>query len=126
MWVRIAAHFPVWYEPEILACFRRHHASETNRVDRAGTEMGDRGRTPQLYLSRARTRRGPDIPGRGRRISPLDTSGKLTPGTFRSGSTPRELLDRRLAHQAVGLVTVLRHPERGDRPIARVRFSVKV
>ena len=41
MWVRIAAHFPVWYEPEILACFRRHDASETNRVDRAGSDLLD-------------------------------------------------------------------------------------
>ena len=29
MWVRIAAHFPVWYEPEPLALYRVHDSSIT-------------------------------------------------------------------------------------------------
>lgn len=29
MWIRIAAHYPIWYEPTILAAFRRHSASWT-------------------------------------------------------------------------------------------------
>jgi glycosyltransferase involved in cell wall biosynthesis len=36
MWVRIAAGFPVWYEPQILACYRRHRGSETSRLSAAG------------------------------------------------------------------------------------------
>ncbi len=32
MWVRIAAHFPVWYEPRKLAYYRRHAQSETQRL----------------------------------------------------------------------------------------------
>lgn len=32
LWVRIAAHFRVWYEPRILACYRRHAQSETARL----------------------------------------------------------------------------------------------
>lgn len=32
MWVRIAAHFPVWYDPKILAVFRRHAGSESSRL----------------------------------------------------------------------------------------------
>jgi hypothetical protein len=32
MWVRIAAQFPVWYEPRVLAHYRRHAGSETNRL----------------------------------------------------------------------------------------------
>jgi glycosyltransferase involved in cell wall biosynthesis len=32
MWVRIAAQFPVWYEPRVLAHYRRHASSETNRL----------------------------------------------------------------------------------------------
>lgn len=34
MWVRIAAQFPVWYEPRVLAYYRRHARSETNRLRR--------------------------------------------------------------------------------------------
>lgn len=36
MWVRIAARFPVWYEPRTLACYRRHGNSETSRLTAAG------------------------------------------------------------------------------------------
>ena len=36
MWVRIAARFPVWYEPRPLAVFRRHAASESARLLTAG------------------------------------------------------------------------------------------
>jgi glycosyltransferase involved in cell wall biosynthesis len=36
MWVRIAAAHAVWYEPQILACYRRHRGSETSRLDQAG------------------------------------------------------------------------------------------
>ena len=31
MWVRIAAHFPIWYEPRALAVYRMHGASNTGR-----------------------------------------------------------------------------------------------
>jgi glycosyltransferase involved in cell wall biosynthesis len=31
MWVRIAASFPVWYEPELLAAYRSHADSNTGR-----------------------------------------------------------------------------------------------
>jgi hypothetical protein len=32
MWVRIAAHYDVWYEPRVLAYYRRHDSSETARL----------------------------------------------------------------------------------------------
>jgi glycosyltransferase involved in cell wall biosynthesis len=32
MWVRIAARFPVWYDPRVLAVFRRHSGSESSRL----------------------------------------------------------------------------------------------
>lgn len=32
MWVRIAARYEVWYEPQVLATFRRHGASESSRL----------------------------------------------------------------------------------------------
>ncbi len=34
LWVRIAAHFRVWYEPQMLAYYRRHEANETARLRR--------------------------------------------------------------------------------------------
>jgi glycosyltransferase involved in cell wall biosynthesis len=32
MWVRIAAHYPIGYEPEILAQYREHNSSNTSRT----------------------------------------------------------------------------------------------
>jgi glycosyltransferase involved in cell wall biosynthesis len=41
MWVRIAAHHPVWYEPELLACYRVHAESESTRLHRGGESIAD-------------------------------------------------------------------------------------
>jgi hypothetical protein len=39
MWVRIAAHYPVWYEVEPLASYRMHSDSNTGRHIRTGEDM---------------------------------------------------------------------------------------
>lgn len=36
MWKRIAAHYSVWYEPELLACYRLHSSSESSRLVKSG------------------------------------------------------------------------------------------
>ncbi|MGK7920986.1 MAG: methyltransferase domain-containing protein [Trichodesmium sp.] len=36
IWKRIAAFYPIWFEPEILACFRLHSFSETSRLMQSG------------------------------------------------------------------------------------------
>jgi len=36
MWVRIAAQFPVWHEPAVLAAYRRHNANESSRLFSSG------------------------------------------------------------------------------------------
>lgn len=36
MWVRIAAYFPVWYEPTMLASYRLHSLSTTSEITRSG------------------------------------------------------------------------------------------
>lgn len=41
MWVRIAAHTPVWYDPVTLAVYRRHPANETSRLVSAGVIWPD-------------------------------------------------------------------------------------
>jgi glycosyltransferase involved in cell wall biosynthesis len=41
MWKRIAAQYPVWYEPAILAAFRAHSASCTAAGIRSGKVYGD-------------------------------------------------------------------------------------
>lgn len=39
MWVRIAAHFPIWYESEPLAVYRMHSNSNTGRHIRSAEDM---------------------------------------------------------------------------------------
>jgi glycosyltransferase involved in cell wall biosynthesis len=39
MWVRIAARYPIWYEPRKLAAYRRHDASTTTRSSRNAKEL---------------------------------------------------------------------------------------
>jgi GT2 family glycosyltransferase len=41
MWVRIAAKYDVWYEPRVLASYRRHGATETARLQAAGATTAD-------------------------------------------------------------------------------------
>jgi len=41
MWKRIAAHYPVWYEPEALALYRIHQQSDTSRLMRTGANIRD-------------------------------------------------------------------------------------
>ena len=41
MWVRIAARYPVWYEPEPLAVYRQHANSSSSRQIQTGENMRD-------------------------------------------------------------------------------------
>jgi hypothetical protein len=41
MWCRIAVQFPVWYEPEVLACYRVHPNTVTSRLIAEGRDIED-------------------------------------------------------------------------------------
>ena len=41
MWKRIAAHYPVWYEPQALAHYRVHSSSDTSDLIRSGANIVD-------------------------------------------------------------------------------------
>lgn len=41
MWVRIAAHLPVWYEPKCLACYRVHSNNDTGTLMLTGANVRD-------------------------------------------------------------------------------------
>ena len=57
MWIRIAAHYPVWYEPTILAAFRRHSGSWTTACVRSAETIVAEQRciaSVRAYLPRAK------------------------------------------------------------------------
>jgi glycosyltransferase involved in cell wall biosynthesis len=41
MWIRIAAHYPIWYEPELLAAYRIREGSNTSRLILTGENIRD-------------------------------------------------------------------------------------
>jgi glycosyltransferase involved in cell wall biosynthesis len=41
MWKRIAARYPVWYEPRPLACYQRHRSSQTAKLRRTGRNIAE-------------------------------------------------------------------------------------
>lgn len=41
MWVRIASAYDVWYEPRVLASYRRHRGAETARLEAVGQTVAD-------------------------------------------------------------------------------------
>jgi len=41
MWVRIASAYDVWYEPRVLASYRRHRGAETARLEAKGETVAD-------------------------------------------------------------------------------------
>lgn len=56
MWKRIAAHYPIWYDPQVLACFRLHSASESSRLIKSGTNIADTRKAIEIshsYLPKA-------------------------------------------------------------------------
>ena len=48
MWIRIAAHYPIWYEPEPLACYREHTASDTTRLRKSAKNISDTRRSIEI------------------------------------------------------------------------------
>ena len=48
MWKRIAAAYPLWYEPEALACYRRHDESASITFQRSGANMAEIDRSIAL------------------------------------------------------------------------------
>lgn len=52
MWTRLAARYPIWYEPAVLACYRSHPGSETFRLRRANLEGEDLGKCMAVIARR--------------------------------------------------------------------------
>jgi glycosyltransferase involved in cell wall biosynthesis len=59
MYTRIAAHYPIWHEPELLALYRRHPHSLTRR----GIRSGQNARDARLAIATYK-RHAPTMPSR--------------------------------------------------------------
>ena len=64
MWTRIAVHHDVWYEPCVLADYRRHAASETTRLQASGATDLDVLRAIEVIGAQLPTQYRRDLTGR--------------------------------------------------------------
>jgi glycosyltransferase involved in cell wall biosynthesis len=67
MWVRIAAHYQVWYEPRVLAAYRRHDRSNTGRNTRNADELRYSKLAMELFEPLLPPARAKGIVGQARR-----------------------------------------------------------
>jgi glycosyltransferase involved in cell wall biosynthesis len=51
MWTRIAAHYPVWYEPQVLGCSRMHSLSESAGFIRSAENIMDERRAIEIIYA---------------------------------------------------------------------------
>jgi glycosyltransferase involved in cell wall biosynthesis len=51
MWKRIASYYPIWYEPEPLACYRTHSSSHTSGLVRSGANIANTRRAIEISQS---------------------------------------------------------------------------
>jgi glycosyltransferase involved in cell wall biosynthesis len=51
MWIRVAANYPIWYEPEVLAAWRIHSGSKTTELMRSGGNVADARRCIEISHS---------------------------------------------------------------------------
>lgn len=51
MWKRVSAYYPIGYEPQILACYRSHSASESSRLLRSGSNIIDTRKAIEIAKS---------------------------------------------------------------------------
>jgi hypothetical protein len=73
MWVRIAAHYPVWYEVEPLARYRMHSNSNTGRYMRSGENLRDVRRAIAIIRAYLPATAAEEISRRSRTHWALDT-----------------------------------------------------
>jgi len=80
MWVRIAAHYPVWYEPEALAVYRMHDDSNTGRHVRSGEDMRYTAMAIDMFETYLPRDAAAAVAGRAREtyaLAALDTADRM-------------------------------------------------
>ena len=84
MWVRIAADFPIWYDPSPLAAYRIHRASNTGRHLASAADAAYNRKAIGIFGAYLPADRAADLTRRARRtyaLSALGTADEL----FRGG-----------------------------------------
>ncbi|MBX9256742.1 glycosyltransferase [Desmonostoc muscorum CCALA 125] len=93
MWKRIAAHYPIWYEPQILACFRLHSASESSRLNLTGTNIADTRKAIEISQFYLPNKTAADLSAKAREYYAFDALSRA-----------RQMLDNQDTGAAIALI----------------------
>jgi glycosyltransferase involved in cell wall biosynthesis len=85
MWVRVAAHYPVWYEIAPLALYRMHANSNTGRYMRTGENLRDVRRAIRIIRSYLPESVADDVAKRSRAHWAMDAILNRVPGFLAAG-----------------------------------------
>lgn len=77
MWVRIAAHYPVWYDVRVLASYRMHGTSLTGAAMRSGESVSDLMRVIEINRSVLPAERADALTHEARRNNALGVLRRL-------------------------------------------------
>ncbi|MGI2901900.1 glycosyltransferase family 2 protein [Tolypothrix sp. VBCCA 56010] len=87
MWVRIAARFPIWYEIEPLAVYRKHSGSNTGRYMCTAENLRDSRRAINIFKSYLPTSKANQIANKARENWALYTLYSVVPQYLTEGNT---------------------------------------
>ncbi|MBD2606886.1 glycosyltransferase [Scytonema hofmannii FACHB-248] len=87
MWVRIAANFPIWYEIEPLAIYRKHSASNTGRNMCTAENLRDARRAINIFQSYLPTSKASQVANKARENWALYTLQFVVPQYLTEGNT---------------------------------------
>jgi glycosyltransferase involved in cell wall biosynthesis len=109
MWVRIAARYPVWYEPEPLASYRMHQSSNTGRHVHTAEDIRYTRLAIDMFKSYLPTDRAASITRRARTVYALSAIGNarsLWRGQDRTGAVA-QLREALKLSRSVKVITAL-------------------
>lgn len=109
---RIAAYFPVWYEPQILAHYRLHAASATSDVIKSGANVADRRTAIEISRAYLPYPLADKLSHKAEEVSAINTLGTARRALSRGDTTTtmvqiKEALKCSSSPKIVGILTLV-------------------
>lgn len=108
MWLRTLLHYPIYYDPEPLACYRIHVAADTTRLVSTGENVRDERRFAQILRTYVPPEKASLVHRRVRRATAVRAIRRAQ-DLWRKGHHATALVQLREAVQSSVSPTVLKH-----------------
>ncbi|RQH49055.1 methyltransferase domain-containing protein [Okeania hirsuta] len=86
IWKRITAFYPIWFEPEILACFRLHSSSETSRLMQSGGNIENARKAIEITQTYLPTKMAENLSNQAREHYAIEAI-KMAASMLKGGNT---------------------------------------